>query len=240
MSPSARPVYYSVVFVWYVTLFYAVSHQIAKLEKPETSTGYFYQLFGGQWRYLSVLIVFLQVFFYGISLLTSAFILMKKQRIATIMISFKDLIFSSLVFPFSTFVIVSFWSIYLYDRELIIPKSMDSLFSEWINHGMHTLVFPLGLVEMVVVPHQYSSVGKSLSILGMTALGYQLWVLYYFAKTGKWLYPFFEFLSPLGIIVFAGIGLVTLFFYYMLGRFLNRMIWGDTVPVLDVYKKKSK
>ncbi|KAM3841477.1 androgen-dependent TFPI-regulating protein isoform 2-T2 [Vipera latastei] len=175
MSLSARPVYYGVVFAWYVFLFYAVSHNFAKLEKPVTSTGRFYQLFGGQWKYLSFLIVVLQVIFYTISLLTSTFILMKKQRIATIMISFKDLIFSSLVFPFSTFVIVSFWSIYLYDRELVYPKSMSLGTPEWLNHGMHTLAFPLALIEIIVNPHQYSSVGKSLSILGMAALGYQLW-----------------------------------------------------------------
>lgn len=30
------------------------------------------------------------------------------------------------------------------------------------------------------------------------------------------------------MIVFAGIAVVTLFFYYMLGRFLNRMIWGES------------
>lgn len=57
MSPSARPVYYSVVFAWYVILFYAVSPYVAKLEKPIASTGRFCQFFGGQWRYLSFLIV---------------------------------------------------------------------------------------------------------------------------------------------------------------------------------------
>ncbi|KAG8133323.1 putative Androgen-dependent TPF1-regulating protein [Naja naja] len=74
----------------------------------------------------------------------------------------------------------------------------------------------------------------------MTALAYLLWIFYYFAKTGKWIYPVFKFLSPLGMIVFAGVAVITLFFYYMLGRFLNHMIWGDAVPVLDVHKKKSR
>ncbi|KAG8133324.1 putative Androgen-dependent TPF1-regulating protein [Naja naja] len=164
---------------------------------------------------------------------------MKKQRISTIMISFKDLIFSSLVFPTSTFVCATFWSMYLYDRDLLYPKYMDSIIPEWVNHGMHTLVFPLTLVETFVIPHQYPSVGKGLSIVGMTALAYLLWIFYYFAKTGKWIYPVFKFLSPLGMIVFAGVAVITLF-YYMLGRFLNHMIWGDAVPVLDVHKKKSR
>ncbi|XP_013908023.1 PREDICTED: androgen-dependent TFPI-regulating protein isoform X1 [Thamnophis sirtalis] len=159
---------------------------------------------------------------------------MKKRRIATTMTSIKDLIFSSLVFPVATFVFATFWSIYLYDRNLVYPKYLDSIVPEWINHGMHTLVFLLVLVEMFVIPHKYPAVGKSLTILGMAALAYLLWIFYFFAKTGKWLYPIFKFLSPVGMIAFAGIAVVTLFFYYMLGRFLNRMIWGESA-----FTKKS-
>ncbi|XP_058031627.1 androgen-dependent TFPI-regulating protein [Ahaetulla prasina] len=238
MHPSARPVYYGVVFVWCMYFFYASAYFVANLQKPSIAIGSFNPFWGSQWKYLSFLNVVLQVIFYAISLLTSAFILMKKRRIATTMTSFKDLIFSSLVFPLSTFVFTTFWSLYLYDRNLIYPKYMDSVIPEWVNHGMHTLVFLLTLVEIFVVPHQYPSVGKSLSILGMIALTYLLWIFYFFAKTGKWLYPIFRFLSPLGMIVFSGIAAVALFFYYMLGRFLNCMIWGDAVPVL--HKKKCK
>ncbi|XP_034285029.1 androgen-dependent TFPI-regulating protein [Pantherophis guttatus] len=240
MHPSARPVYYGVVFAWYMFFFYGNAYSLANLDKSRIPTGPFNPFYGSKWKYLSFLNVVLQAFFYAISLLTSAFILMKKRRIATTMISFKDLIFSSLVFPLSTFVFATFWSMYLYDRNLIYPKYMDSIIPEWINHGMHTLVFLLALVEMFVIPHQYPSVGKSLSILGVLILAYLLWILYFFAKTGKWLYPIFKFLSPLGMIVFSGIAAVTIFFYYILGRFLNRMIWGDTVPVRDVHKKKCK
>ncbi|XP_026525831.1 androgen-dependent TFPI-regulating protein [Notechis scutatus] len=240
MHRSARPVYYGVVFAWYTFFFYTCTYFAANPDKSRIPKGQFNPFEGSQWKYLSFLNVVLQVVFYAVSLLTSAFILMKKQRIATIMISFKDLIFSSLVFPLSTFVFATFWSIYLYDRDLLYPKYMDSVIPGWVNHGMHTLVFPSALVEMFVIPHQYPSVGKGLSIVGMTALAYLLWIFYFFAKTGKWIYPIFKFLSPLGMIAFSGIAAVTIFFYYMLGRFLNRMIWGDAVPVLDVHKKKSK
>ncbi|ETE64511.1 Androgen-dependent TPF1-regulating protein, partial [Ophiophagus hannah] len=175
------------------------------------------------------------VVFYAVSLLTSAFILMKKQRISMIMISFEDLVFSTLVCPLSTFMFATFWNIYLYDRDLLYPKYIDSIIPGWVNHGMHTLIFPLALVEMFVIPHQYPSVGKGLSIVGMTALAYLL-IFYFFAKTGKWMYPVFKLLSPLGVLVFARIAIVNLLFYYMLGRFLNRMIWGES----SLAKKSSQ
>ncbi|XP_070605211.1 androgen-dependent TFPI-regulating protein [Erythrolamprus reginae] len=240
MHPSARPVYYAVVLAWYVFFFYTSGYVLGNVHKSPRPPGSFNPFWGSQWKYLSFLNVVLQVIFYAVSLLTSAVMLMKKERIATTLISLKGLIFSSLVFPLSSFVFVTFWSIYFYDRELIYPKYLDPIIPEWINHGMHTLILPLTLVEILVTHHQYPSVCKSLIIFGMVALAYQLWILYLFAKTGKWLYPLFKFLSPLGIIVFLGIVVVSVFFYYILGRFLNCLIWGNEVPALDVDKKKHK
>ncbi|KAG8148280.1 putative Androgen-dependent TPF1-regulating protein [Naja naja] len=102
MHPSARPVYYGILFAWYTFFFYRCAYFVDNLDKSRIAKGQFNPFGGSQWKYLSFLNVVLQVVFYAVSLLTSIFILMKKQRISTIMISFKDLIFSSLVFPTST------------------------------------------------------------------------------------------------------------------------------------------
>uniref|UniRef100_A0A670XP26 Androgen dependent TFPI regulating protein n=1 Tax=Pseudonaja textilis TaxID=8673 RepID=A0A670XP26_PSETE len=123
-----------------------------------------------------------------------------------------------------TFVFATFWSMYLYDRDLLYPKYMDSIIPGWVNHGMHTLILPLTLVEMFVIPHQYPSMGKGLSIVGMSGL----WNCIIHLYLRKWVYPIFKFLSPLGMIVFSGIAVVTVLFNYVLGRFLNRMIWGES------------
>ncbi|XP_053146258.1 androgen-induced gene 1 protein isoform X7 [Hemicordylus capensis] len=34
------------------------------------------------------------------------------------------------------FVVTMFWSIYIYDRELVYPKLLDNFIPPWLNHGM--------------------------------------------------------------------------------------------------------
>lgn len=34
------------------------------------------------------------------------------------------------------FVVLLFWSIFTYDRELVYPASIDTFFPPWINHAM--------------------------------------------------------------------------------------------------------
>lgn len=34
------------------------------------------------------------------------------------------------------FVVFTFWSLYLYDRELVYPKLLDNFIPQWLNHGM--------------------------------------------------------------------------------------------------------
>ncbi|MED6237575.1 hypothetical protein ATANTOWER_028223 [Ataeniobius toweri] len=34
------------------------------------------------------------------------------------------------------FVVFTFWTLYLYDRELVYPKLLDNFIPQWLNHGM--------------------------------------------------------------------------------------------------------
>lgn len=34
------------------------------------------------------------------------------------------------------FVVCTFWSLYLVDRELVYPKLLDNFIPQWLNHGM--------------------------------------------------------------------------------------------------------
>lgn len=34
------------------------------------------------------------------------------------------------------FVFLSFWILFLYDRELVYPKALDGIFPVWLNHAM--------------------------------------------------------------------------------------------------------
>ena len=34
------------------------------------------------------------------------------------------------------FVVTMFWALYLYDRDLVYPRLLDSFIPQWLNHGM--------------------------------------------------------------------------------------------------------
>nr|AAP92572.1 Aa2-020 [Rattus norvegicus] len=50
---------------------------------------------------------------------------------------FRDLLFTTLAFPLSTFVFLVFWSLFHYDRSLVYPKGLDDFFPAWVNHAMN-------------------------------------------------------------------------------------------------------
>lgn len=37
------------------------------------------------------------------------------------------------------FVVTMFWSLYLYDRDLVYPRLLDNFIPQWLNHGMVSL-----------------------------------------------------------------------------------------------------
>lgn len=41
-----------------------------------------------------------------------------------------------LLFLLVQFVVFTFWSLYLYDRDLVYPKLLDNFIPQWLNHGM--------------------------------------------------------------------------------------------------------
>ncbi|XP_061447992.1 androgen-dependent TFPI-regulating protein isoform X1 [Rhineura floridana] len=236
MKTSSVFLYYCLGFAWNVFLIYFLSTLSRKGEKKSSDV----LAYGGLWRFLTVLNLVLQAVFNGVSLLVDAFVLMKQQQIAKSMFPFRDLLYAGLAFPVSTFIFTSFWTLYLYDRQLIYPKSLDLIFPVWMNHAMHTVIFPLVLVDLFITPHHYPSKGKGLSLLGIASSAYLCWILWIYSVTGKWVYPVFEALSPLAIAAFFFGSAALLLFIYNTGEFLCHMIWGDSIVRLDVYRSKSK
>ncbi|KAH0617923.1 hypothetical protein JD844_016678 [Phrynosoma platyrhinos] len=173
-------------------------------------------------------------------MLSDVFALMKKYRIAKSVFPIRDLLFGGLAFPLSMFVFTSFWILYSYDRELVYPKSLDLVIPVWMNHAMHTFIFPLAVLDLFSTPRRYPSKGKGLSLLGIAGFSYLCWILWIYSVTGKWVYPIFEVLSPLAIAGFSFGSFVILLFIYNTGEFFCRMIWGDSIVILDIYKKKSQ
>uniref|UniRef100_A0A8C9L7N8 Androgen-dependent TFPI-regulating protein n=1 Tax=Pavo cristatus TaxID=9049 RepID=A0A8C9L7N8_PAVCR len=166
MEISTLAAYHCLVLAWYFFVLYSLTH----LRTEERPSEVF--LYGGQWKYLTVLNLFLQAVFYGVSFLADVLRLIKELRCAKCVISSRDLLFSVLAFPVSTFVSISFWILYTYNRELVYPKSLDGVIPSWLNHTMHTAVLPLALLEILATPHRYPAKKKGLFLLGCASFLY--------------------------------------------------------------------
>uniref|UniRef100_A0A6I8N176 Androgen dependent TFPI regulating protein n=1 Tax=Ornithorhynchus anatinus TaxID=9258 RepID=A0A6I8N176_ORNAN len=180
------------------------------------------------WLQLSILSSWLlQAVYYGVTCLDGVLKRTKRTRGIKFVTTSRDLLFTVLAFPVSAFVFLAFWALYLYNRELIFPESLEKFIPGWLNHAMHTAILPISLIEVVITPHRYPSKKKGLILLGCSAVAYICWVLWIYAVTGKWVYPILDVLSPVSLAAFFFFSSVLIACTYLLGEQLNRLRWGD-------------
>ncbi|XP_075002086.1 androgen-induced gene 1 protein isoform X4 [Calonectris borealis] len=104
-----------------------------------------HQTYGGSWKFLTFIDLVIQAVFFGICVLTDLSSLLTKgndsqeqERQLKKLISLRDWVMAVLAFPVGVFVVTLFWSIYIYDRELVYPKVLDNFIPAWLNHGMYS------------------------------------------------------------------------------------------------------
>ena len=72
-------------------------------------------------------------------------------------------------------VCILFWGMYAISRELVFPEVMDLFYPSALNHGVHTAPIVLALLELVLVPHHFSSHHVSLTLLVLFLGAYLAW-----------------------------------------------------------------
>ncbi|XP_072265122.1 androgen-induced gene 1 protein isoform X3 [Pyxicephalus adspersus] len=144
-----------------------------------------------------------------------------------------------LAFPVGVFVVTMFWTLYIYDRELVYPKLLDNFIPPWLNHGMHTTVLPFILIEMRTAHHQYPSRSCGLATVSCFSVCYILWVCWVHHVTGIWVYPLLEHISSIAKIFFFFIVTVIINIYYILGEKLNSYIWDLEKSIEEGEKQKT-
>lgn len=221
MTRTATCVYHFLVLCWYVFINYSISQERGDLQK--------FKIFlnGGRWKYLTLLNLLLQAIFFGVACLEDVLKRITGKKDIKFLTAFRDLLFTTLAFPVSTFVFLTFWMLFLYNRELIYPEALDAIFPVWLNHAMHTFIFPFCLVEVILRPHCYPLKKKGLTLLAATSLVYISRVLWIYYETGTWVYPVFAELSPVGLAAFFSVSYIFLASIYLFGEKLNHWIWGD-------------
>ncbi|XP_060046874.1 androgen-dependent TFPI-regulating protein isoform X2 [Erinaceus europaeus] len=96
MMKTSTCIYHFIVMSWYIFLNYYV---VQVKNDPKTC-----MLFknGGQWKYLTFLNLLLQAIFFGVVCLDDVLKRIKGKKDIKFITAFRDLLFSSLVFPVST------------------------------------------------------------------------------------------------------------------------------------------
>ncbi|TRY98141.1 hypothetical protein DNTS_028491 [Danionella cerebrum] len=102
-----------------------------------------HQTYGGSWKFLTFIDLVIQTVLFGVcvltdlsSLLTKGSASMEQERQLRKLIGLRDWMMAVLAFPVGVFVVTMFWTLYLYDRDLIYPRLLDNFVPQWLNHGM--------------------------------------------------------------------------------------------------------
>ncbi|XP_065162136.1 androgen-induced gene 1 protein-like isoform X2 [Atheta coriaria] len=182
-----------------------------------------------KFKYLTFWDVVLQAVFFGICVLAD---LVAKDDQSHVLRRLQNRIMVSLAYPLAMFVGVTFWAIYLVDRELILPKAMDVFFPVWLNHCMHTNIVVFMLIEFITTSYAYEPRARNVKILLSVMVSYLIWLFVIYSATGVWVYPILHVLSwPLKIAFIIGcLGLVL--GLYVTGEKLNKALRGEKEVVV--------
>ncbi|XP_073895187.1 androgen-dependent TFPI-regulating protein isoform X2 [Macaca fascicularis] len=130
MTKTSTCIYHFLVLSWYTFLNYYISQEGKDKVKPKVFAN------GARWKYLTLLNLLLQTIFYGVTCLDDVLKRIKGRKDIKFLTAFRDLLFAILAFPVSTFVFLAFWILFLYNRDLIYPKVLDTVIPAWLNHAM--------------------------------------------------------------------------------------------------------
>lgn len=110
---------------------YGIYYYLFKLDWPEGlhEEEELKTRWGGKFKYLTFLDVIVQAIYHTVALLNDLF----GSNVVTVapkslLRQLRDYIFATFAFPIAHNVCISFWVIYLYDRELIFPAVLDEIF----------------------------------------------------------------------------------------------------------------
>ncbi|XP_030242231.1 androgen-induced gene 1 protein isoform X3 [Drosophila navojoa] len=208
---------------------------------------YFYNLemprsvfhpYAGKFKFLTFICAIIQALYYIVSLVND-FVGTNElvPRRAPAVRKFKDWLLSTLAFPVALNVGITFWTLYAIDRELVFPKVLDPVFPSWLNHVLHTNIVVFIVLEMFTSYRAYPTRSKGLTGLAIFMGSYLVWIHIIKHYSNVWVYPVLEVLQlPQRILFFAAV-LGFTFALYLLGEFINNVVWAKEVK-LSLRKSK--
>ncbi|KAK6623779.1 hypothetical protein RUM44_010635 [Polyplax serrata] len=136
-------------------------------------------------------------------------------------------VFTSIVFPLSILVTINFWAIYSnYPRVIDEDNVTESYFPSWVNHGLHSSILLLTVVEKFLVYRPYPA--RMSAFLGFSTVLTMYWstctVLYFIG--GVWPYPLVSLMTTWQVLLYVYVNIILGCAIIRLGESLNNKIWG--------------
>ena len=210
-----------------VNFAYAIYWERNILDDPLSKPGS-PRAFGGRWKYLTSLNLWIQLIYFIISFLNSIFgSHSTDEKSSTTLQKIRDFLFSTIAFPIGQFVGIIFWGLYHIDRELIFPVARDKVFPNHINHMLHTTVIPVQLLELVLLYHLFPRKKLGLATISVFIALYLTWTLIVAHFGGFWVYPIFRVLGTVQRIIFMIFCSMFGGLLYLLSESLNNFVWSQ-------------
>jgi len=222
------------------TFFFAIFYDVYMVKFPDVLKVR-HDGSGGRFKYLTFWNLILQAIFFSASFIND--IVGTREKDAKKRASLQrilDTVFASLGFPAAIFVFTSFWTLFLINRELVFPLMFDAFFPPWLNHVLHTLIFPAVVIEMLTVYHHYPQRKTSLSLLSFFTILYLICTFVIAYVYQFWTYPVLEVLNIWQRTLFIVVCTAVVSSFYFIGEFVHKMKWGMPISGSKQNKMKKK
>lgn len=133
--------------------------------------------------------------------------------------------FTAFAFPEAASVALTFWTLYVIDRELVSPVAYEAFSPAWLSHILHTNVIVLITIELFIVPHRYLGWRKEASAVAAYMIVYICWVNIVKMVTGFWVYAVLDKLGIYETLAFYLGNIALPVVFYFIGQFMSRHFW---------------
>ena len=179
---------------------------------------------GGHFKYLTHINQWVQLVFFSLQLLNDITPCRYKKGLQKI----SSFLFTTLAFPVSALVTLTFWGLYAIDRRLVYPEVFDTFVPGYMNHFWHTTILLWVVCEIHFVFHEFPNIANAACSVFLFGSIYIGWVVYIFATTNWWVYPFMKLLSPVVMVLFFASCLFVTLGFHLVGKAISYFRWGTT------------
>ena len=219
------PIFHLTVTVFYTLLLYhsltLLDEKATKLIDPKGRI----PKFGGRFKFLTHINQWVQLFVFAILFVTDV---IPRSSFKKAMTKLSDIAFTAIAFPLSWFVVLTFWTIYAYDRQLVYPETYDKVVPSWLNHFWHTTIGAFVFFEVMLVCHRFPRPGIAACLSLAFNATYLGWVGCIYVQTKFWVYPIMAVLPVPALLLFFAACMFFSFSLFFFGRHVSTLRWGPT------------